>query len=336
MNRLISALDTYLLVSNSDAHSPGKLGREANLFDTDLCYHSITQAMTNGEGFTGTLEFYPEEGKYHLDGHRKCEVRLQPPETRRHNGICPVCGRPLTVGVLNRIHELADRNDPELSKEFLSLIPLTEILSELLDCGPSTKKVTAFYEKLIFELGPELHILMDVSLEDLEIAGGTVLAEAIGRMRRSEVIRHSGYDGEYGVIRLFHDRERQAVLGQMGLFGQPEKKTKLNSPPSPDPGKSMRQGKKDARGPSNVVVCDPVLGGLNPEQRSAVLHDGGHLLVVAGPGTGKTLTLTHRIAYLIIKGIAEPGQVLALTFTRKAAGEMKERINNLSGSKKPG
>ncbi len=329
MNRLISALDQYLLVSNSDAHSPGKLGREANVFDTDLSYHSITQAMIHGEGFTGTLEFYPEEGKYHLDGHRKCQVRLQPYETLECKGTCPVCGRPLTEGVLNRIYQLADRKNPELSKEFFSLIPLTEILSELFDCGPSTKKVTELYDKLITELGPELHILMDVSLDDLNIVGGTVLAEAIGRMRSGEVIRQAGYDGEYGNIRLFHDMEREAVLGQMGLFGRPERKKRVKSHCSKIPVKRAEGEKKGINGSSNVNVSYPVPDALNPEQKAAVLYKGGHLLVVAGPGTGKTMTLTHRIAYLIMQGIAEPEQILALTFTRKAANEMKERIGRL-------
>ena len=172
MNRLLSNLDDYLLVSNSDAHSPGKLGREANIFNTDLDYHHIIQAMIDGEGFSGTIEFYPEEGKYHLDGHRKCQVKLQPGETIKHDGICPICGRPLTVGVLHRIYELSDRDTPKLKKDFFSLIPLPEVLSELLDCGAQTKKVSAVYERLMSELGPELQILMEVPIHDIQDVAG--------------------------------------------------------------------------------------------------------------------------------------------------------------------
>ena len=210
MNRRISALDNYLLVSNSDAHSPAKLGREANIFETGLEYGRMIQAMTDGHGFSGTIEFYPEEGKYHLDGHRKCGVMLQPEETRKCNGICPVCGKPLTIGVLHRVDDLSDckvPRSPELSRDFFSLIPLTEILSELLKCGPATKKVATFYESLLSKLGPELPILMDIPLSDIGEAGGPVLKEAIHRLRMNRVVCEEGYDGLYGRIRLFHDSE---------------------------------------------------------------------------------------------------------------------------------
>ncbi|MGE5841425.1 MAG: endonuclease Q family protein, partial [Deltaproteobacteria bacterium] len=137
MNRRLSALDDYLLVSNSDAHSPEKLGREANLFDTPLDYDSLVRAMREKKGFEGTIEFFPEEGKYHHDGHRKCRVSLHPLETRRLGGVCPECSKPVTVGVLHRVYELADRQTRKFSKPFYSIIPLPEILSEILGCGPS-------------------------------------------------------------------------------------------------------------------------------------------------------------------------------------------------------
>ncbi len=291
MNRCLSALDNYLLVSNSDAHSPAKLGREANIFDTDLDYNKMIRSMTTGNGFVGTIEFYPEEGKYHLDGHRKCQVRFEPSETKDHQGICPVCGRPLTVGVRHRVDDLSDRDTPKLSKDFFSLIPLPEVLSQLLDCGPGTKKVSGVYEKLLLGLGPELQILMDVPLSDIKAAGGPLLSEAIDRMRRDQVIRLGGYDGEYGIIRLFNDSEKQAIVGQMTLFGQ---QTITSSKPvdrSPRKKKVAKRKKKTT--PRELTPpTDSILDPLNPEQRSTVLHQGGNLIVVAGPGTGKTMTLT--------------------------------------------
>lgn len=328
MNRLLSAIDDYILVSNSDAHSPGKLGREANIFDTDIDYEKITRAMMDGDGLLGTVEFYPEEGKYHLDGHRKCETRLSPQETRDCNGLCPVCGKPLTVGVLNRVLELADRDVPVLTKDFFSLIPLQEVLSEILESGPSTKKVLSHYEQLLFDLGPELPILMDVPAGDIERAGGPVLAEAIERMRRNQVIREEGYDGEYGNIRLFADVEKQAIAGQMALFA-PSRGKKTGQK------RSASYGKRTAVKPQKTIIKDsvlrkdPILGQLNPEQEKAVLYAGGHLLIIAGPGTGKTMTLTHKIAYLIRSSLSKPENILALTFTRKAAGEMEQRISAL-------
>jgi DNA helicase-2/ATP-dependent DNA helicase PcrA len=328
MNRLLSAIDDYVLVSNSDAHSPAKLGREANIFDTDMDYGEMTRAMIDGEGFLGTVEFYPEEGKYHLDGHRKCDTRLSPQETIQHKGICPVCGKPLTIGVLHRVLDLADRDTPLLTKDYFSLIPLQEVLSELLGSGPFTKKVMSQYEQLLVELGPELQILMDTAAGDIERTGGPVLAEAVERMRRNQVIREEGYDGEYGTIRLFDEAEKQAIAGQMALFAPSREKStdqKILPPVSKKAGvKAQTPIVKEP-----VLQIDPILSHLNPEQEEAVLQDGGHLLVVAGPGTGKTMTLTNKIAYLIRSGLSDPEQILALTFTRKAAREMEQRISKL-------
>jgi uncharacterized protein (TIGR00375 family) len=337
MNRLLSALDRYLLVSNSDAHSPAKLGREANLFDVALDYDRITGAMTNGKGFEGTIEFFPEEGKYHFDGHRKCHVSLHPKETRAYKGICPTCGKPLTVGVLHRVNELADRGAPEISKAYYSLIPLTEVLSEIVGTGPSTKRVMTAYEDLLATLGPEIQILLETPLKDIERAGGILLARAIDRMRRMKVIRQEGYDGEYGLIRLFRDQEKHELVGQKNLFQLPKKKTKKEPPvewvnPEPveketdaEPDSGLKKGQIRISEPAS----DPILDSLNSAQREAVLHRGGPLLIVAGPGTGKTMTLTHRIVHQILSGAADPDQILALTFTNKAAREMGERISNL-------
>ena len=188
------------------------------MFDTDLDYDHVIRAMTDGRGFGGTIEFFPEEGKYHLDGHRKCKIKLEPQETFELKGLCPACGRPLTVGVLNRVYQLSDRDTPQLSKDFVSLIPLPEVLSELLGCGPATKKVGQFYERLISQIGPELKILMNAPLTRIEQAGGPVLAKAVGRMRRNQVIREGGYDGQFGAMHLFEDSEREAITRQMALF----------------------------------------------------------------------------------------------------------------------
>ncbi len=327
MNRRLSALDGYRLVSNSDAHSPGKLGREANLFATPVGYAPMTTALGTGEGFAGTVEFFPEEGKYHLDGHRKCQVRLHPDETRRLGNRCPVCGRPLTVGVLHRVYELADRARPESLQPHTSLIPLAEVLAELLDCGPATQKVRAGHETLLAALGPEIRILMEHPLEEIAAVGGPLMAEAIRRMRSNQVICEAGYDGEFGVIRLFQPAERAALAGQLALFDRPRPKpARRLSPPLPPQSESPARGTPS---PATRLPADPILDPLNPEQKAAVLHDSGHLLVVAGPGTGKTRTLTHRIAYLIREDLAVPEAVLALTFTRKAAGEMRTRVAGL-------
>ncbi len=326
MNRLLSALDKYTLVSNSDAHSPSKLGREANIFNSNLDYISIINAMKEKDSFEGTIEFYPEEGKYHMDGHRKCNMMLHPHDTIKNNGICPVCGKPVTVGVFHRVAELADREKPELQKDFYSLIPLAEILSEILGTGPNTKTVNTAYEKLLAELGPELDILLNMELSDIETAGGILLSRAISRMRSGEVIKQEGYDGEYGVIRLFNDPEKHELIGQKKLFKVAE--SKKEKKPKPDIKKAIKAKKKDLKTSEQASFVDPVLDPLNEEQREAVLHTESHIIINAGPGTGKTLTLTHKIAREIHNGIA-PDQILALTFTNKAAREMKERVNAL-------
>jgi len=325
MNRRLAALDDYLLVSNSDAHSPSKLGREANLFDVPLGYDPMIEAMTGKAGFGGTVEFFPEEGKYHFDGHRKCGLSLHPSETRLHGGTCPRCGKPLTVGVLHRVFELSDRERPRLSKPFHSLIPLPEILSEILGCGPSAKKAAALYDDLLAALGPELRILMDSRPEEIEGAGGPLLREAVLRMRKNRVIKQEGYDGEYGVIRLFEEAEKSSLSGQIGLFGisQGSRRKKERPGTAEDFSRKERSESSHER---KALPGDPVLDLLNPAQREAVLYRGGHLLIVAGPGTGKTMTLTHRIAHLIRSGEARPAQILALTFTNKAAREMAERL----------
>lgn len=215
MNRRISALDRFRLVSNSDAHSPAKMGREATTYDTALDYFAMLDALKTGNGFAGTIECFPEEGKYFLDGHRKCGVRLPPAETREMNGKCPVCGKNVTVGVAHRIDTLADRlpgdeKTPKVSGKTAHLIPLPEILSEITGVGPASKTVGRRYEALLEALGPELAILDTVPVEDIGTADTPILAEAVTRLRAGKVIRDPGYDGEYGTIRLFEDGELRA------------------------------------------------------------------------------------------------------------------------------
>ena len=177
MNWMLSQLDRFTLVSNSDAHSPGKLGRESNLFNCELCYLDMLEAMKSGdpEKFLGTIEFFPEEGKYHLDGHRKCNMRMTPAETIANKGLCPVCGKKLTVGVLYRVEELADRPEGsthDRAKPYHSLIPLPEVIAEILKVGAGSKSVAKKFDTLLQHLGPEMTILMDAPLSDIERIGG--------------------------------------------------------------------------------------------------------------------------------------------------------------------
>ncbi|SHK85778.1 UvrD-helicase domain-containing protein [Rhodothermus profundi] len=339
MNWRLSALDRYTLVSNSDAHSPAKLGREACLFDTALDYFAIKQALETGQGYGGTVEFFPEEGKYHLDGHRACGVRLEPAETRALGGRCPVCGRSLTVGVLHRVEELADRPEgtpPARPMAFESLIPLVEVLAEIENKGAGTKAVQQRYERLLRTFGPELTILREVPLEDLQRRAGSLLAEAVRRMRAGEVIREAGYDGAYGVIRLFTDAERAQGQAVGLLFDlpapasrQPER-PKVAEPVLPStPPKSKPTSPSVQTTPTNGT--GGLLIGLDDEQRAAATHTEGPVLVVAGPGTGKTRTLTYRLAYLVREKGVDPAQCLAVTFTRRAADEMRGRLSTLLG-----
>ncbi|GAA4040898.1 endonuclease Q family protein [Nonomuraea soli] len=211
MNRRVSALDRYRLVSYSDAHSPPIVGRESTLFETDLDYFAVLEAMRTGKGLEGTVEFFPEHGKYHVDGHRACGVRLEPEETRRLGGRCPVCGRKLTVGVLSRVEDLADRPSdqptdrrPRGAAGFVNLVPLPEVLGQILGVGPRSKKVAMEADRLVAALGAELVILRDLPGEVL--AGQSPeLAEAVVRMRRGQVGREPGFDGEFGVIRVAGD-----------------------------------------------------------------------------------------------------------------------------------
>lgn len=318
MNQLWSALDRYTLISNSDAHSGEKLGREANLLSGEMSFPALRAALRKDTGparFEGTLEFYPEEGKYHLDGHRKCGIVLEPAETARLKGICPVCGKELTIGVLNRVFELADRETPVRSaaQKFSSLVPLTEILSEILGSGSGTKKVMGMYNQLLRDFGSELDILRRAPVEDLK-KSSALLAEAVDRMRKGQVRRHSGYDGEYGRISMFTPRELLEFRHgrTFSLGGEAEKNEEI--------GQKWRK-------PVSTVQDRDLAEDFSPNemQVSAMVAGPGPVLVLAGPGTGKTQTLMGRIRRLEERG-ADFGRMLVVTFTRKAARELKERL----------
>ena len=335
MNARLSALDRYVLVSNSDAHSAAKLGREANLFETDFSYSGMIRAMSGLGGFEGTIEFFPEEGKYHLDGHRKCGTRLEPEETLRLKGLCPVCGKPVTLGVMYRVLELADRpagTEAERARRFHSLIPLAEVLGEVLGVGPQSRQVEHIYDNLLAALGPELYVLKDAPLADVRQAGGELLSCGIERMRNGQVHVKGGYDGEFGRVTLFDPAEKASLTGQDGLFDLPtadrrtDRKRAADRPGPAEVQRSRKPSPSPSPGRGVLFPDDPLLDDLNPPQQEAVTHGAGPLSILAGPGTGKTLVLTRRAAWLVRERRAEAGCILGVTFTRQAAGEMSARL----------
>jgi len=223
-----SALDKITLISNSDSHSVQKLGREANVFEgEELSYKSITEAIKN-RGRTSaklkliyTIEFFPEEGKYHYDGHRNCGISLSPKESKKYNNICPVCGRPLTIGVLNRVEELADRPEgfkPDNAIPFKSLVPLEEIIAEALGVQPGTQQVLKEYQNLIEKFGSELEVLLEISQKELQSSTLPEISEGIIRVREGKVFTEPGYDGVYGKIRIFSKGEQKTLSQQGTLF----------------------------------------------------------------------------------------------------------------------
>ena len=368
----ISGLDRYRLVSNSDAHSPPMLGREATALSCDLDYFAIKEALRTGDGYRGTVEFFPEEGKYHHDGHRACGVRFTPEQTRATGGTCPACGKPLTVGVLHRVDALADRHEvttPATAGEFRSFVALPEIVGEILGVGPKSKAVAAQVGALVERLGPELGILGDVELPAIGEVGTAELVEAVGRLRRGEVVREAGFDGEYGVIRMFAPgelgagdaatlfdldgpasapkakRAKRSAVAPPGQQGAPETgddraepaavppprrpEARPEQPGTEQPG--TEQSGTEQSGPELSDHAPSVLDGLDPDQRAAAAVAAGPLVILAGPGTGKTRTLVHAVAHRVAERGVPAAACLAVTFTRRAADELTERLAGLLG-----
>jgi len=223
MNWRWSALDRFSLISNSDSHSPAKIGREANIFDCKMDYYEIINALKNKDKkkFIFTVEFFPQEGKYHFDGHRNCEMRLSPKESIKNNNICPKCGKRITVGVMSRVEKLSDRPEGFIPKDavrFKNLIPLDEIIADAKGIGKGSKAVEKEYHALLSKFGTEFNILLNISEDELRKSAPTAIAEGIIRVRNGKVKIFPGYDGEYGKIQIFDEGEDFKQEEQLSLF----------------------------------------------------------------------------------------------------------------------
>ena len=382
MNWRLSMLDGLQLVSSSDAHSPAKLGREATLFEGNPSWKGMKHGIEAGEGLGGTIEFYPEEGKYHMDGHRKCHLCLTPAQTRQFGGRCPVCGKKITIGVYHRAEELADRPEGYVkpqAKPFESLVPLPEVIASAMGFSVSSVKTGKMYREMLSKLGPEFEILRNVPEEEICRTAGLRVAEGIRRLRCGQVEKIPGYDGEYGVIRVFDPEEVRETEGQMDLFSgfgiqDPEQKiseeerlrrqilaarqelaeereaekgrTKTAEGEAEEPGREAEKDGAESKENREIAAgaeteaegktedpIPPVLRELNPAQRKAAGSRAAVTAVIAGPGTGKTKTLVSRILWMLQGRKIPAGQITAVTFTKKAAAEMEERLAG-SGNRK--
>ncbi|MHB8154754.1 MAG: endonuclease Q family protein [Candidatus Omnitrophota bacterium] len=223
MNWRLSALDKFTLISNSDAHSPQKIGREANVFNCALDYKTIREVLKTKDKnqFLYTVEFFPEEGKYHFDGHRLCGIRWSPQETREHNGKCSKCGKPVTVGVVNRVEKLADRPEgfkPQNAIPFKNLIPLDEIIASAKGLGKASVIVQRDYRLYLSKFGTEFEILLKASKEELLKGLSPKVAEGVLLARQGKVNIKPGYDGEYGIISVFEESPATKNEEQLNLF----------------------------------------------------------------------------------------------------------------------
>lgn len=221
MNWRLSQLDGIAITSNSDAHSPKNLGREATVFNCDLNYLEIINAVkTNDQRLLGTIEFFPEEGKYHYDGHRACGVSLSPPESEKLNNLCPVCGELLVLGVDHRVADLDDRPHdyrPQNHKLVEYIIPLSELIAQIQKVGKLSKRVDQEYLRLYSALGDEFSILRKIGIADIDRAGFPQIAQAVELMRQGKIDVTPGYDGVYGVIKV-SAQPGNGRAGQMSLL----------------------------------------------------------------------------------------------------------------------
>lgn len=354
MNWQLSALDNYFLISNSDAHSPAKLGREANLLETELSYPALKDALQNGKGLAGTIEFFPEEGKYHLDGHRNCGVCFSPEETEQFSGKCPVCGRKLTIGVAHRIRQLADQplgRVPKQVQPFESLVPLQEVIASCLNVPSGSTKATRIYEQMLEQLGTEFDILRKLPEEELKRGADARITEGIRRLRAGQVLREPGFDGAYGSIRLFSLEELKAFEGQLNLdLGELQKpkarqakeivssvwaESGANENITTEqrkaavPLKGLEKAEvlpKEKISKQDAVRSQQNKEQLNEAQQKAAGFCGRAAAVIAGPGTGKTKTLIGHVEFLLKERNVLPEQITVVTFTNQAAAECKARI----------
>ncbi|MEM7055769.1 MAG: UvrD-helicase domain-containing protein, partial [Bacteroidota bacterium] len=321
MNRRLSALDRYTMVSSSDAHSPQKLGREANRFDTALTYDAMFEALKTQKGFLGTIEFFPEEGKYHMDGHRSCGVCFDPNTTQQHKGLCPTCGKPLTIGVLHRVETLADRKQPQKPKhaaDFEYIIPLPEIIAEIKGVGANSKAVQKQFQHIIALFGNEFALLREAPIADIHRHLGPIYAAAISRLRNHLVAPSPGYDGLYGSIHVFQPGELKKLTGQLYWFEAP-------TAPAQQRVQQAHAITQASRKPAKASMS------LNTAQCTIQRRTQGATLVKAGPGTGKTHTLVQWISSCLAQTKADPARFLAITFTNRAAAELKARLTKLLG-----
>ena len=344
MNWRVSGLDELCLVSNSDLHSPANMGRNANVFRGEPDYFALCDALRSKDPARcgGTIDLFPEEGKYHCDGHRKCGVCLEPEESLALDGLCPACGKPLVLGVLHRVAALADRPKgarPDSALPCEHIIPLAELLAEIFGCGTGTKKVAQAYQRMLQALGPEMGILREVDTAAIDRRGPSLLGEAVRRVRAGRVICRPGYDGEYGEIRVFAEGEKDRLLNQALLFAvadepKPSRRAIEAEPaaPSGTPGTAPVPLPVERR-QRTLFAAEDALIGLNEAQRRAASAVDRPVIIVAGPGTGKTRTLTHRVAHLVSDLGEDPESVLAVTFTNRAADEMAERLRGLLGQR---
>lgn len=361
MNWRLSALDGYQLVSNSDAHSPAKLGREANLLDIELSYEGLKRAIQTGEGLYGTIEFFPEEGKYHFDGHRKCHLCLSPAEANKYSGKCPVCGRKLTIGVSHRVEQLADREEgfvPEGAKPYESLVPLHEVIAASTGRSAASAKVESQYMGMLSALGSEFSILREIPIEEIKRVSGRLTAEGIRRLREGSVECRPGYDGEYGTIRLFDRMELEEIDGQLSLFSGAGLDSLSGGDMAAAAMASTAAGDKTADAAASglnagslaaviesaaalntvsaspIAVSQPPEETLNEQQEAAVKAISRAVQVVAGPGTGKTKTLVSHAVHLVKERGVKPAEITAVTFTNQAAREMRSRLETQLGGKR--